>query len=159
MAKLEEEKVEIQKVPSLKGAYALLILLSKPFNRDIGALGFISLIPGLYLYAGNAYGNGGIRARVFRHLKPKKSFHWHSDSLTEFGSIKKVLSVPFGQECNLVKVIQSATNATYPIPNFGSTACRNCPSHLLFIPAHTTQFFKKIGHQVRAKIFSPPFGF
>ena len=158
MAKLEN-KGEIQTVPSLKGAYALLILLSKPLYRNIGALGFVSLVPGLYLYAGNAYGNGGIRARILRHLRPKKSFHWHVDSFTEYGNIIKILSVPFGQECNLVKLVQSTTDATNPIPKFGSTDCQNCPSHLLFIPAHKTQFLKKIEHQVRGDIFSPPFGF
>ena len=101
MAKLEN-KGEIQTVPSLKGAYALLILLSKPLYRNIGALGFVSLVPGLYLSAGNAYGNGGFRARILRHLRPKKSLHWHVDALTEYGNIIKILSVPFGQECNLV---------------------------------------------------------
>ena len=143
MEKLEE-KGEIQAVSSSKGAYALWILLSKPFNRNIGALGFVGLVPGFYLYAGNAYGNGGIRARILRHLGPKKSLHWHADSLTEFGQIKKILSVPFGQECNLVNLVQSTTDSTYPIPKFGSTDCQNCVAHLLFISEQTTEFLKKV---------------
>ena len=76
------KKGETQIIPSLKGAYGLLIELSQPFNQKIGALGFVGLVPGFYFYAGNAYGNGGINGRLRRHLKPKKSFNWHADSLT-----------------------------------------------------------------------------
>ena len=153
------KKGETPAIPSLKGAYGLLIELTKPFNRKIGAFGFVGLVPGFYLYAGNAYGYGGINGRIRRHLKAKKSLYWHADSLTVFGHIKNILSVPFGQECNLVKIIQSTTDATYPIPNFGSTDCQNCPSHLLFFSTGKTQFLKKIKHQVRGEIYSLPFGF
>ncbi|MBL6935253.1 MAG: GIY-YIG nuclease family protein [Alphaproteobacteria bacterium] len=95
-----------------------------------------SLVPGRYLYAGSAKGAGGMRARVQRHLRPKKSLHWHVDYLTRKGRITGVALLPGGDECQIVSGLLRQADIAAPIPGFGSSDCRQCVSHLLTLPRH-----------------------
>jgi len=52
------------------GAYILFIFLAKKQNIRVGALGKIAFSPGWYAYVGSAM--GGLRARIYRHLKQDK---------------------------------------------------------------------------------------
>ena len=56
-------------LPDIRGAYALVLRLAHETRLDIATLGRPLLPAGLYLYAGSAWGPGGIRARVRRHLR------------------------------------------------------------------------------------------
>lgn len=120
-------------LPCQGGAYALLIRLNEPLQLDIPRFRGHSLAPGLYAYCGSAYGPGGIRARVSRHLRTGKSTRWHIDRLTAAGKIQQIAIRPGGQECALVGKIL-ASGGTVALPGFGSSDCRQCPAHLLELP-------------------------
>jgi len=109
----------------VSGAYALIIALDiRNGTRE----------PGRYLYAGSAWGPGGIRARVRRHLKPTKTIHWHVDRLTTAGQVTNVIALPGGRECAIVAAIIELPGLTGPESGFGSSDCRACPAHLLRLP-------------------------
>jgi len=55
------------------GAYILSIDLAVPLALDIPKFGAATLAPGRYAYCGSAYGPGGLRARIARHLRRDKS--------------------------------------------------------------------------------------
>jgi Uri superfamily endonuclease len=90
-----------------------------------------SIEPGCYVYAGSAYGPGGLAARLRRHLRPSKAVHWHIDRLTMHADGMAALAVPDGRECKLVEALLRTRRFGIAIPGFGSTDCRNCESHLL----------------------------
>lgn len=117
-----------------KGAYLLVLALDRRLDLAIGGRP-ASLAPGLYAYCGSAYGPGGLAARLSRHLRPGKKPHWHIDRLTAAGSIAAAYAQPTGRECDLVAALCRLTGATIPLPGFGSSDCRVCPSHLLRLPA------------------------
>lgn len=117
-------------LPQDVGAYILLIHLNKSLILDLPRLPADSVGPGWYAYAGNAYGPGGLRARLARHQRKDKRLHWHIDRLTVHAS---PLAIPIveGDECAIVTALLAGNRFHIPIPGFGSTDCRNCQSHLL----------------------------
>jgi Uri superfamily endonuclease len=122
---------EASELPSVPGAYVLLLELSALLpirlpGRPVAALG-----AGRYLYCGSARGPGGIRARVGRHMRRDKVVRWHIDQLTAAGNVRGVWVFPGGNECALVASLGSLP---MPIPGFGSSDCRTCASHLLAWP-------------------------
>ena len=112
------------------GAYLLVIDLEAPLALAKG----VTLPPGRYGYCGSAYGPGGIRARVARHLKRGKTVHWHIDRLTAAGRIVAVNSEPGGDECALMDGLRAQSGVSIPAPGFGSSDCRRCPAHLASLP-------------------------
>ena len=117
-------------LPSGPGAYALYLRLDAEFPLPVLRLNRTVLEPGTYVYAGSAYGPGGIRARVARHLRREKIPHWHIDHLTVRAECVDVLTYPGGSECALVAALL-ADGAEIPVPGFGSSDCRNCAAHFL----------------------------
>ena len=122
-------------VPPDPGAYLLLIELAAPLALGIPRLGAAILPPGRYAYGGSAYGPGGLRARIGRHLRRDKPLRWHVDRLTAAGRVVGVRAVPGGRECALVRDVLELPGASVPIPGFGSSDCRACPAHLVRLPA------------------------
>ncbi len=122
--------MDIEELPPVGGAYVLVIDTGKAVSMKIRGRAN-RLPPGRYLYCGSAWGPGGIRARVGRHLKKGKSLRWHIDRLTVKGQIRNVIVAPGGSECALFENLFALPGAEVPIPGFGSTDCRRCPSHLL----------------------------
>ena len=121
-------------LPDASGAYALVLRLARDTRLDIATLGHPVLPPGLYLYAGSAWGPGGIRARVGRHLRHPKSRVWHIDRLTEAAPVEDVIAFPGARECAIVAALPGAR---VPVPRFGASDCRRCESHLLAVdPDH-----------------------
>lgn len=100
----------------------------------ITRLGNPALEPGIYVYAGSAFGPGGIRARVGRHLRADKKPHWHIDHLSSRADCIDVKTYPGGRECDLVAVL-CADGATVPVAGFGSSDCRDCAAHLVRLAA------------------------
>jgi Uri superfamily endonuclease len=111
--------------PPVPGAYALIITLGHASGE---------LVPGRYLYAGSAWGPGGIAARVRRHARAGKSIHWHVDRLTTAGRVGGVIAVPGGRECAIVAAVAPLPGVSVPAPGFGSSDCRACAAHLLRLP-------------------------
>lgn len=120
-------------IPAVQGAYVLGIRLDSALCLDIGAFRGRMLHAGHYAYCGSAYGPGGLRARVGRHLRQDKTPRWHVDRLTATGTVENVHVVVGGRECGLVDILR-AHGATAPIKGFGSSDCRQCEAHLLSLP-------------------------
>lgn len=116
-------------VPGVPGAYLLLIGLAQATPLPIRRFAGINLPPGWYVYAGNAHGAGGMRARVARHLRRDKGAHWHVDHLTRAASLAAIGFTDF-DECRLVDALHAAPAFDVPVPGFGSSDCRRCESHL-----------------------------
>lgn len=119
-------------LPDIRGAYALVLRLAHETRLDIATLGRPLLPAGLYLYAGSAWGPGGIRARVRRHLRQPKSRVWHIDRLTEMAEVDRVIAFPQARECAIADFVV-ARGAHAPIPRFGASDCRRCEAHLLAV--------------------------
>lgn len=120
----------IDVAPMGGGAYALLLHLDGgvTFPRKGGAHLFE---PGWYVYAGSAYGPGGIRARVRRHFRREKPAHWHIDRLTVVADAIHAVVLEQGVECDVVAALIQSHMFRPALAGFGSTDCRTCCSHLL----------------------------
>ena len=119
-------------LPADPGAYALVLRLARETRLDIATLDRPLLPAGLYLYAGSAWGHGGIRARVGRHLRRGKARVWHIDRLTEEAAVEEVIAFPGNRECAIAD-LAIAHGARVPIPRFGASDCRKCEAHLLTV--------------------------
>jgi Uri superfamily endonuclease len=117
--------------PVAPGAYVLAILIKKAVTVTIALRPPVTLPPGTYLYCGSAKGPGGLKARLSRHMRRRKSIRWHVDQLTCRGRVLGAWIVPDGNECELVGQL---SHLPRPIPGFGSTDCRHCSTHLLAWP-------------------------
>lgn len=116
----------------LKGAYVLDLRLRRKVRLALKSLAYPELPRGRYLYCGSANGPGGVAARVGRHAKDEKVLKWHVDYLRAEARLEMVYIARNGDECDLVSELVRR-GATVPIPRFGSSDCRNCPSHLLAV--------------------------
>ncbi|NIV75661.1 MAG: DUF123 domain-containing protein [Gammaproteobacteria bacterium] len=116
------------------GTYALILRNSSATRLHIGALGRIDPEPGYYIYVGSAFGPGGVRARVARHLRRTKACHWHIDYLSGLCSPIAVWYSHGGErlehEWAQALCDMSAMSA---VKGFGCTDCR-CHSHLFQTP-------------------------
>ena len=117
-------------LPGEPGAYALTFRLDAPVTLPIATLKNPTLGAGTYVYAGSAFGPGGIRARVSRHLTTEKKAHWHIDHLSACAVCVRVETYPDGHECALIADLLAA-GADIPVPGFGSSDCRTCAAHLV----------------------------
>ena len=120
----------LNRLPDEKGAYLLVVHLHDAITLAPGRLSGKNLGAGWYVYAGSAYGPGGIRARVSRHFKTQKSLRWHVDYLTH-GNNVYALALPKQRECDLVSWLLDTKLFATAIRNFGNSDCRTCESHLL----------------------------
>ena len=114
------------------GTYILWLHLEEPKRLRIGRLGVIAFDPGHYAYVGSAFGPGGIRARVGRHLRREKKKRWHIDYLNS-ASQPGGAWICYGDpplEHRWARVLSSLTGAWLPAAGFGASDCR-CPSHLI----------------------------
>jgi len=123
--------LEPESLPATPGAYLLVISLEVPRVLEVGALGRLSFPAGHYAYCGNAYGPGGLRARIARHLRLGARKHWHVDHLRAAGRVVAVRVVADLVECVLVERLRALPGTSVPVPGFGSSDCRRCPAHLL----------------------------
>lgn len=116
---------------AVKGAYLLVLRLTSALKLAPFPGGAVEVSPGRYLYAGSAWGGGGIRARLGRHFRKEKKLHWHIDRLTLGAETLTALAVPGGKECDLVESLLKSGRFAVAVPGFGSSDCRRCESHLL----------------------------
>jgi sugar fermentation stimulation protein A len=109
------------------GSYLLLMRLENDRRLDVGSLGRLSFRRGFYVYAGSAQTN--LRKRIERHLREKKTIHWHIDYLRAFA--EGVTAVPIRTSDDLEHDLAEALGkiSDWFIPGFGSSDCA-CASHL-----------------------------
>ena len=116
---------------ALKGIYVLIIQVGEDIDVDVGALGKIAFIKGLYAYVGSAQTN--LKQRIKRHFRSAKQKFWHVDYLLD-NDAAKIVKVLFkkankAEECKIAKVIGEKSK---PIGGFGCSDC-NCKSHFFQI--------------------------
>lgn len=125
----------VAELPKEPGAYALVIALDAPLVLDIPRFARQTLPPGTYVYCGSAYGSGGLRARVRRHLRSAKAARWHVDRLTAAGRVVGLHVEPDGDECDLLARALRTPGTEVPLRGFGNSDCRRCPAHLAAVPS------------------------
>ena len=97
-------------IPALPGAYLLLIELTKVTDVKLRKMRSASLVPGRYIYAGSAYGPGGLKVR--RHMRRTKLERWHIDQLTKTGTCGAWI-FPGCDECDLVDMNSAFAGSNY----------------------------------------------
>jgi len=115
----------------MKGSYCILIYLPRDVHVKVGALGKILFHKGVYAYVGSA--QGGLEARIGRHLRVSKKKRWHIDHLLSKAEVFSVVTVPSDDksvECQISRALLSCEGASAPVPRFGSSDC-GCASHLI----------------------------
>ncbi len=111
------------------GAYLLLLRLPEPCRIDVGGLGAVDFAAGHYVYVGSAM--RGLAARMARHVRLRKQFHWHVDYLRARADRAEALAVRSSrrEECALAQAVGALFQ---PGPaRFGSSDCA-CPTHLFY---------------------------
>lgn len=124
-------------IPKLPGSYIILSKLHAEARIGSGPFAGKLLPAGIYFYSGSAFGPGGLRARVGRHLRFGTKNHWHFDHLKDLLNIFEIwyTSELENKECQFIRKIQESRESSFPIPGFGSSDCRNqCPAHLAWQP-------------------------
>lgn len=119
-------------IPSSHGTYALILEAGKPLKIKVGKLGDLEITPGFYVYIGSAFGTGGLKARVGRHLRQHKKCRWHIDYLRKH---LKIVDVWYWvseekQECQLAGEFTEKSGEIH-CSGFGSSDCK-CRTHLLY---------------------------
>jgi Uri superfamily endonuclease len=114
----------------IRGTYVLIIDIPETVSAPIGAKGVRTLGKGRYAYVGSA--QGGIAARVQRHLRTDKKRHWHIDHVLDHGAIVTIYYKESGkdEECRLATLLHERCK---DVPGIGASDCR-CPSHLFLVP-------------------------
>ncbi len=85
----------------------------------VGALGAWTFPEGTYLYVGSAWGPGGLRARVGRHLRGSAALRWHIDYLRAASDPVAVwLAVGLRVECTWAQALAEDPAAEIVVPAF-----------------------------------------
>lgn len=116
------------------GTYALVLRAENEEEIEVGALGVMTVESGVYVYVGSAFGPGGLRARVSRHVRGDGALHWHVDYLRAATTLVTVWYThdPNRRECTWAEILRSLPRATVPLAGFGASDC-NCSAHLVRI--------------------------
>lgn len=135
-------------LPSTTGIYAVFFNLDKTCTIKIGNLGECIFPLGTYIYLGSAFGPGGLKGRLGRHLSlttPK--MFWHIDYLRTLAKVSGYAyyltkdrivkqggqnSVPL--ECLWSQTLEQLTYMYTPVTRFGASDCRSgCKAHLVSV--------------------------
>jgi Uri superfamily endonuclease len=131
-----EHAVQTDALPRVPGTYILLLRVECPCSVAVGKLGTATLAPGWILYAGSAFGSGGLTARLHHHLRPAAKPHWHIDYLRAVLPLEEVwlCSAPERLEHRFAAILHSARGSSIPLPRCGASDCR-CAAHLFHFAA------------------------
>ena len=110
-----------------RGSYLLVLRLKQSREVRVGKLGTIRFARGYHVYVGSAM--NGLTARVERHRRRRKSFHWHIDYLRDVAD--EFTAVPIRssrrEECEIARALGGVLA---PGPTgFGCSDC-SCATHL-----------------------------
>lgn len=133
----------LDELPAAPGSYLLVLWAQRAEHIAVGALGDLAVLPGFYLYTGSAFGPGGLRAQVGRHLGPPGVLRWHIDYLRRVTQPVQVWSAPGPRRWEHAWAQTLATNPACRIPlaRFGASDC-HCAAHLFFMEkAPSGEFF------------------
>lgn len=113
------------------GVYVLKIFLSEKQKIKIGAKGVFDFPAGYYYYCGTAQRN--LQARLKRHGRQEKKFHWHIDYLLAEAKLQEFYTWPVSREgeCRLARYFIDELEGEVIVPGFGASDC-DCKSHLIY---------------------------
>ena len=116
---------------SRPGAYALLLRIAVTDFVTIGRHHQLVLAPGWMIYAGSAFGPGGVRGRLMHHRRLAERPHWHIDYLRQYALLEAVWFShdPIRRECLWAAVLAEDLGGSPPPFRFGASDCR-CSAHL-----------------------------
>jgi Uri superfamily endonuclease len=105
--------------------------LSQAKTVTIGRLGRFDFAGGNHVYVGSAFGPGGLRARLGRHMRKEKRLHWHIDYLLEEAQLCGIWQAPgvVRRECQWAQALAELVGSQIPVPGFGASDC-DCVAHL-----------------------------
>ena len=121
------------------GTYALLLRIPTAEVALIGRRDRLPLAPGWAVYAGSAFGLGGVAARLAHHRRPVIRPHWHVDYLRRYAALDAVWYShdSLRRECLWAEVLAREFGGGMPPFRFGASDCR-CPAHLSLFEARPT---------------------
>lgn len=116
---------------SRPGTYALLLRIATADVVAIGRRFQLPVAPGWMVYAGSAFGPGGVAARLEHHRRLADRPHWHIDALRRHAAFEAVWFShdPLRRECLWAAVLAEELGGLPPPFRFGASDCR-CPTHL-----------------------------
>jgi len=113
------------------GTYVLLLCLRCDRQIGVGSLGKLLFKAGYYLYVGSAL--GGLGARIGRHLRTRKRFHWHIDYLLRWATIYEIWYLLDAEraECLWAQTLTRLPGLQEYKAPFGASDC-SCRTHLFY---------------------------
>ncbi len=120
-------------LPSQPGTYCLVFSCSTSSKVTIGKLVTYQIKPGYYCYIGSAFGRGGLKSRINRHLQINKRKHWHLDYLKPHLTPVQICysTDTIKLECKWAKLLLKDEQSSIPINKFGSSDC-DCTAHFFY---------------------------
>jgi Uri superfamily endonuclease len=119
-----------------KGTYILILQLKRNRRIKIGRRkdsSPILLRPGYYAYVGSAFGPGGLKSRIRRHLRKDKKSVWHIGYLREVAEPVEVWV--YSGEKRMEREWADALirmEGSQPVEGFGNTDDRGSRTHLCY---------------------------
>jgi Uri superfamily endonuclease len=122
-------------LPAVGGTYALVLRVRRRRRIVAGRLGELLADAGHYVYVGSAFGSGGLRARLGRHVRASGRRHWHVDHLRAVAEPVCAWYLVSGQrlEHHWARAAARRRGAVQPFAGFGSSDC-DCWSYLCYFP-------------------------
>ena len=113
------------------GTYVLWLRLPQPRTLRIGRLGNAVFAPGYYAYVGSAFGPGGVRSRLGRHLLGGDALRWHIDYLRQACHVHSAWVSHDARrlEHAWADALLALPGARPPLAGFGASDC-HCDAHL-----------------------------
>jgi len=114
------------------GTYLLAMQCNNESVVEVGAEGRVALQTGMYLYAGSAFGPGGVGARVRRHARTDHAQHWHIDYIRPHCMLQGawVSYANTKLECPWARALLDADSTSVPKKGLGSSDC-GCRTHFM----------------------------
>lgn len=142
----------ISALPASTGTYALQLHLSHSQQIQVGKFAQTIFPAGNYIYLGSAFGPGGLRARLGRHLRGPGKPHWHIDYLrckAEVQDAGYVLAEHEDSqkplECIWSQALSRFSEAFIPLAGFGAGDCHSgCRGHLVGFPTSDTDILERL---------------
>jgi Uri superfamily endonuclease len=142
---------DMQQISSQPGTYVIVLRADDARKLTIGRAGTLTIKPGYYLYVGSAFGPGGLRARVGRHLAGSGICRWHIDYLRAATEAVEawMLTGDEKMEHHWARMLADAPGVEMPMAGFGASDCR-CLTHLFYC-GNSAGATKKLGKEISCK--------
>lgn len=146
--------IAMNKSPLLKsdtGTYLLVMQCNEEQIVEVGAQGTVVLQSGVYLYAGSAFGPGGIAARVRRHARTDHAQHWHIDYIRPHCTLQGawVSYADTKLECTWARALLDTNSTSVPKKGLGSSDC-GCWAHFMRWEAEGKVSYRTVRQQIEA---------